>query len=283
MGRVACRAGPVASLAVAGVDEGTGFACGLSVWRRDLGTVRDAVRQELVGRQLEENLPAASGKALRVLDAGCGQGTQALRLARLGHSVLGVDVSEELLRDARRAAAGEPPAVRARLDFDRADLLALGPRFAGSFDLVCCHGVLMYLASLDGALSALIATARPAGIVSVLTRNRAGLAMRAGMSGDWQSALESFDACRYTNRLGIADVRADDPEEVRHALSKAGVQTLAWYGVRLFCDHWQALDPPPDLADLVAAEEQAGRRDPYRSVAAMTHTIGRTAATAPAR
>ncbi|MDQ3722311.1 MAG: methyltransferase domain-containing protein [Actinomycetota bacterium] len=268
---------------MAGVDEGFAFACGLSLWRRSLGTVRDAVRQELVGRQLEEHLRAGPGKSLRVLDVGCGQGTQALKLARLGHAVLGVDLCEELLADARRAAADEPPDVRARLSFERADLLALGPGLVGSFDVVCCHGVLMYLASLDDALSALIATVRPGGIVSVLTRNRAGLAMRAGMSGDWQVALESFDACRYTNRLAIADVRADDPEEVRQALSRAGAQTLAWYGVRLFCDHWQALEPPPDLADLVAVEEQAGRRDPYRSVAAMTHTIGRTAASAPAR
>ena len=33
---------------------------------------------------------------------------------------------------------------------------------------------------------------------------------------------------------------------------------------------------PPDSASLVDAEEEAGRRDPYRSVAALTHTIART-------
>jgi len=261
---------------MAGDDHGIAFASGLSVWRRNLGTVRDAVRQELVGRQLEEHLPGGGDKPLRVLDAGCGQGTQALRLARLGHEVLGVDISEELLDDARRAVANEPSDVQALLAFERTDLLVLGPEFAGRFDVVCCHGVLMYLPSLDEALAALTATARPGGIVSVLTRNRAGLAMRAGMSGDWQGAMDLFDACRYTNRLGIDDVRAHEPQDVRRALAVAGAPMIAWYGVRLFCDHWHAREPPPDLASLIDVEEQAGRRDPYRSVAAMSHTIART-------
>ena len=267
---------------MAGINEEFASGSGLAAWRRHLGTVRDAVRQELVARQLEENLPADETR-LRVLDAGCGQGTQALRLARLGHRVLGVDISEQLLGDARRAAAGEPSAIRARLAFERADLLALADGFADSFDVVCCHGVLMYLPSLDEAAAHLIATVRPGGIVSVLTRNRASLAMRAGLSGDWQAAMDAFDARHYTNRLGIEQVRADEPVEVRQALAKAGARTLAWYGVRLFCDHWRAPDPPPDFATLIAAEEQAGRRDPYRSVAAMTHTIARIPTTPGAR
>jgi len=167
------------------------------------------------------------------------------------------------------------PRCARRLRFEHADLLALGPEFADRFDVVCCHGVLMYLPSLHEAAAAMVAITRPGGLVSVLTRNRAGLAMRAGMSGDWQAALDSFDACRYTNRLGIDEVRADDPLDVRRALGEAGARTVAWYGVRLFCDHWQAIEPPSDLELLVAAEEQAGRRDPYRSLAAMTHTVAR--------
>jgi len=54
-------------------------------WVGHLGSVRDLVRQELVARQLAEHLPQpAAGPVLRVLDVGCRQGTQAIRLARLG-------------------------------------------------------------------------------------------------------------------------------------------------------------------------------------------------------
>ena len=251
------------------------FEAAVSVWRRNLASVRDVVRQQLVARQLREHLPGPGEPGLQVLDAGCGQGTQALELARLGHRVLGVDVSERLLGLAREAAVREPLDVRRRLAFEHADLLCLGAQSAARFDLVCCHGVLMYLPSLGEAVKALIATARPDGLLSILTRNRAGIAMRAGMSGDWSSALDAFDARTYTNRLGIEDARAHDPTEVRRALVDHGADTVAWYGVRLFCDPWPTAEPPPDVDKLIAAEDQAGRRDPYRSLAALTHTIAR--------
>lgn len=258
---------------MAGAEPTGSFESGLRAWQRTVGTVRDVVRQELVGRQLDEHLPR--GEMLHVLDAGCGQGTQVLRLARLGHRVLGIDISRELLDDARDAVAAEPPDVQARVRFEHADLYAPAPGYAASFDVVCCHGVLMYQPSLTDAIAALVAVTRPDGLISVLTRNQASLAMRAGMSGDWHAALKSFDEQRYTNRLGVDDVRADDPADVRRKLAEAGAHAVGWYGVRLFCDHWPEIDPPPDVERLIDAEEQAGRRDPYRALGSLTHTIAR--------
>jgi len=80
----------------------------------------------------------------------------------------------------------------------------------------------------------------------------------------------------------LSAVRADEPEDVAAALARAGVETVARYGVRLFTDHWGDVDPPDDLGALIAAEEEAGRRDPYRRLAALTHTIGRRATSEPA-
>ena len=99
--------------------------------------------------------------------------------------------------------------------------------------------------------------------------------MRAGMRGEWAAALRGFDARTYDNRLGIEGVRADEPSEVRAALAAAGATCTSWYGVRLFTDHWGQQPPGDDFMQLVAAEEEAGRRDPYRSLAALTHTIAR--------
>jgi len=228
-----------------------------------------------VSRQLFAHLPPVTpARAPCVLDAGCGQGTQALRLAHAGYDVTGVDISEELLALAAVSAREVPPGAGA-LRFARADLLALDDEFRARFDVVCCHGVLMYLDSLATGLEALVSTARPGGLISVVTRNRAGLAMRASMEGDWRGAVAAFDAHRYTNRLGLSDVRADEPAEVACALRDAGAEPLAWYGVRLFSDHWGSEPVPADFEALVTAEEQAGRRDPYRRVTAMTHTVAR--------
>jgi S-adenosylmethionine-dependent methyltransferase len=250
------------------------FEAAVDAWRAGLGLVRDAVRHELVRRQLAANLPTR-GERLRVLDAGCGQGTQAIALACLGHHVVGLDVSDSLLETARGNAKFQPPDVRQRLDFVVGDLLALGDQHTEDYDLVCCHGVAMYLPSLEDAVRALVRACRPRGTVSLLTRNRSGIAMRAGMRGEWAAALRGFDARTYDNRLGIEGVRADEPSEVRAALAAAGATCTSWYGVRLFTDHWGQEPPGDDFAQLLAAEEEAGRRDPYRSLAALTHTIAR--------
>lgn len=250
------------------------FGPGVAAWRSGLGLLRDAVRQELVARQIGYHLPA-DGTLLDVLDAGCGQGTQAIRLARLGHRVVGVDTSPALLDAARRAAGAEPAEVRRRLAFEHGDLLCLGPGHAGAYGLVCCHGVAMYLPSLGGATRALADAAAPGGLVSILTRNRPALAMRAGISGDWAGALGAFDARHYRNRVGISEVRADEPRDVQEAAEGCDLGVVAWYGVRLFTDHLGSVPPGADFDEVIAAEEEAGRRDPYRRLAALTHTVAR--------
>ena len=72
----------------------TAFSAGEQRWQERLGKLRDVVRQEMVTRQLARELPAAP---VRLIDLGCGQGTQALRLARSGYQVTGVDASADLL------------------------------------------------------------------------------------------------------------------------------------------------------------------------------------------
>jgi hypothetical protein len=61
-------------------------------------------------------------------------------------------------------------------------------------------------------------------------------------------------------------------------LARAGgcrATRTAWFGVRLFTDHWGPEEPGDDFAQLLAVEEEAGRRDPYRALAALTRTIAR--------
>jgi hypothetical protein len=96
------------------------------------------------------------------------------------------------------------------------------------------------------------------------------------MSKDWPGALVAFDARRYTNCLKIDEVRADLPSEVQAAFNDVGSVMVAWYGVRLFSNHWEMAELPSDFAGLLAAEEEAGRQDPYRALAALTHTLART-------
>ena len=63
-----------------------------------------------MARQLDEQIVGRFpvGRRLRVLDVGMGQGTQALRLARAGHQVTGLEQDATMVAVARESLAGEP-------------------------------------------------------------------------------------------------------------------------------------------------------------------------------
>jgi SAM-dependent methyltransferase len=251
----------------------TAFTAGEQNWRARLGKLRDVVRQELVARQLEPELPPAP---VRIIDLGCGQGTQALRLARRGYHVTGVDASADLLARFERDLAAEPAEVRGRVRVERGLIEDYAERAGvARFPAALCHGVLMYLADPAPVLRAVAALAAPGGVVSLLVRNGDALAMRPGLLGDWAACAEAFGSDRYQNRIGVT-ARADRLADLTGRLADHGLRVTAWYGVRTFTDTASGdAGPPPDLSALLDCEERAGRTDPYRQVAALLHVIAR--------
>jgi S-adenosylmethionine-dependent methyltransferase len=263
----------------------TGFSAGREPWLARQANLRNLVRQELVSRQLAAHLPA---RPTTVLDVGAGQGTQAIRLARRGFDVLAAE-PDPLMRDAFAAAvAEEPPDVRHRLHCaaagfeDLPDLV--GPR---GFDVVLCHGVLMYLPEPGPAVVALSDLVAPGGVLSLVARNAAGMALRPGLRRQWADVLDLMDQAEqsvphYVNELGVR-ARADRLEELASYVSGRRMHVEAWYGVRVVTDGVGVDEPAPADPDerdaLLAAEERLGRTDPYRRVATLLHLIGRRAAT----
>ena len=99
-----------------------------------------------------------------------------------------------------------------------------------------------------------------------------------GLRRDWAAAVAAFDGDSFVNELGVA-ARADRLDDVIADLAGCGLEPVAWYGVRVFND---AVAPDcgvpddEDLATLLNAEDQAGRRDPYRWIASQFHVIARS-------
>ncbi len=250
------------------------FLAGVDAWIGVLGRLRDVVRQHVLAAQLAEVLAVRGPGLARVLDVGCGQGTQALLLARAGHEVTGLDISADLLTLFESQLSAESAELRSRVQ------LVLGPGEAaadlapGPFDLILCHGVLPYFDDVGPLLSTCSAVAAGRATLSLLVRNGLAPAMRAGLRGHWADAVASFDSGDYTNRLGLA-VRAHSTEDFDQLLHGDGWRPYAWYGVRILTDHREddELPPPDELALLLAAEREAGGRDPYRQVAALLHIV----------
>ncbi|MFG2499321.1 class I SAM-dependent methyltransferase [Streptomyces sp. NPDC048441] len=237
------------------------------------------MRQELVARQLDEQIAARFpvGQRLRVLDVGMERGAQSLRLARAGHKVTGVEQDPGLVAAARAALAAEPEGIRGRVRIIEGDGRDTGVHFLpGSFDVVLCHGGLMQVEEPDALLAGLARMLAPGGLLSLLVRNAESVAMRPGLGGDWSGALAAFDADTDRDEPGAA-VRAARIDTVSASLAGIAAPLHAWYGVRVFTDVAADDAAAPGDAEwgaLLAAEERAGRTDPYRRVAALLHVCG---------
>jgi SAM-dependent methyltransferase len=107
---------------------------------------------------LTENLQPGTA-----LDAGCGEGVDALRLAQLGWRVTGVDISATAV--ARARAAADAAGLAAELEFECVDLTAWEPG-SHAFDLVSARHV--HTTDDRAFVRALGAAVRPGGWLLVV-------------------------------------------------------------------------------------------------------------------
>jgi len=157
------------------------------------------------------------------LDAACGTGRHARRLAEQGHQVIGVDATTEMLVRAREKA----PDAR----FEQADLRAL-PFASDSFDLAVCALALDHVAQFPEAIAELARVVRSDGrviisdlhpVVKVLggaaffrdSEGASGVVRGYGRSH--AEYLDAFAACGLTvrrclePRFGPAEVEMQQP------------------------------------------------------------------------
>ena len=110
----------------------------------------------------------------RILDVGCGPGWTSHFLGKMGFSVLGFDISEEMLALARERVEAEPfpPHPRPRLDvrFVRHDIEAapLGEKAGEAYDLALADSVLHHFEDPLAALRHLGQSLRPGALLAII-------------------------------------------------------------------------------------------------------------------
>ncbi|MBI2607654.1 MAG: class I SAM-dependent methyltransferase [Candidatus Doudnabacteria bacterium] len=97
----------------------------------------------------------SGGDSMKILVAGCGDGTYAQKLKSLGHSVLGLDGSGRMIEMAR----GNYPEI----DFKQTDLLEKLEFPSNTFDSIVASMVLMSLKTLDTFLAESRRVLKPSG------------------------------------------------------------------------------------------------------------------------
>ena len=127
-------------------------------------------------RYIERSI-ALSG--IRALDVGCGGGILSESLARAGASVLGIDLSAEVLEVAKLHAleAGVQLEYRAIAAED------LAQQQPAAFDLITCMELLEHVPDPAATIAALAAAVKPGGDVIVSTLNRKPAAFAVAILG----------------------------------------------------------------------------------------------------
>ena len=128
--------------------------------------------RDVVVRNAIEHLPQG-----HALDLGCGDGTNALMLARHGWKVTGIDIDPDVIARARSAAKAESLDVR----FIVADILDWDPD--DTFDLVLATYSLPGGADSHAALRTAISALKPGGVIIAVDWDHS-MAERWGLEPD---------------------------------------------------------------------------------------------------
>jgi ubiquinone/menaquinone biosynthesis C-methylase UbiE len=215
---------------------------------------------------------------LRVLDAGGGNGLDAIPFAARGHAVALLDYSTEMLAEARRNA--EANGVAERMTFHQADLAAIPSLFPeAQFDVVLCHNVLQYVGDVGTALKAMCHALRPGGLISILSVNRYSEAYRQALQQlNLDAAYRSLDATSIMTTIFGVRVQAYAAEDLRQPLQEAGYSVVGEYGVRCVCDYIPNNDIKSDPAfftQLERLEYAMSDKYPYYLLARYFQVIAR--------
>jgi SAM-dependent methyltransferase len=126
----------------------------------------------------------------KALDVGCGEGADALWLARHGWQVTAVDISRTALR---RAAASD---IEGRVTWERADLTSTPPP-AGAFDLVSVQYFPLARRADHAALRGLLDAVAPGGTLLFATHDLADLSPRPEQGFDPADYYQPDDIVRF--------------------------------------------------------------------------------------
>lgn len=254
-------------------DTTRAFEQGATGYRERAETPWARLEIELLWRQLQRHLPEAGR---RILDAGCGLGQLAIRLARADHDVTAFDFSGGMIAAARERAAHSGATV----DWRQLALEEAATVFApGSFDAVLCHSVLAYVPRPEKVIRDLAGLLRPGGVFSLMAHNpQIGVIRTAVWQRDFAAALAQLEHPAHYSAIFDLHLQLHDAETLQVWMRAAGLEVVARYGVRvvndLITDNAVKYDPC-GFADLLELEMALCDRSPYRDIAAHSHFVAR--------
>jgi S-adenosylmethionine-dependent methyltransferase len=213
------------------------FEAGVPNWKAEQDKPWNRFGYQLVEHNLKKHIPMDS-RPLTVLDAGGGNGLDSLRLARMNHHIDLVDISQQMLNDARANAA--LAGVTNRVATHAIDVFGIGDEFAeNEFDIVLCHNVIQFVDEVKPLLEILARVLKPGGFLSLISTNQYSLPYQAAfLEQDLDKAFELLDQNAGYNP--VFDIHAHEfrADEVIDWLGATGLTLEKHYGIRCLYNYW---------------------------------------------
>jgi len=227
------------------------------------------IRLEVLWQHLQKVFPeSTNSSALRVLDAGCGMGHIAIRLAEQGHEMTLCDVSQKMLQHSEKVFQKKSLKDSAR--FIHSSLQGL-PSDLKYFDLITCHAVVEWLDDPQQALSELFNRLAPGGILSLMFYNKTSLVMRNLIRGNlYKVASGEFSG----EAGGLTPTQPLEPQLVYGWLETLGMNIISRAGIRTFYDYMTRRDHI-SIEDLIEMEISLSEQEPYLSLGRYIHVVCR--------
>ena len=185
--------------------------CGTKFSDAEMGSRDFFERVEKHRYEKEWHIPSAANfagtRGLKVLEIGCGLGTDGAQFARAGAEYTGIDLTEAAIDLARRRFAlfGLPGEFRVS-DAENLD-------FANeSFDLVYSHGVLHHTPDIEAAVSEIHRVLKPGGRAMVMLYHRGSYNYRIGI--------------RVLRRVGAGLLKSESGIKLVHRLTGEPIDSL---------------------------------------------------------
>jgi len=253
------------------------FDANIANWKEYQDAPWGRLRYSIAHANLNRHLPQ---RPLNILDAGGGNGFDAIACATQGHMVTLVDFSTEMLTEARRTA--EAHGVAERMTVHQADVAAIPTLFPEPvFDVALCHNIVQYV---DDATELLRAVGHPLkrdGLLSLMSINPESETYRqALMQLDPAAALASLDATMgFAVAFGVP-VHRRNAANMIELLESASYTVLKRYGIRCVTDYMPNNDiksDPAFFARLEQLEYALSDRHPYSLLARFFQIVARKA------
>jgi len=255
------------------------FESAVPDWKAEQDKPWNRFGYQLVEHNLKKHIPMDS-PPLRVLDAGGGNGLDSLCLARMNHHIDLVDISQQMLNDARANAA--LAGVTNRVATHAIDVFDIGDEFAGNeFDIVLCHNVIQFVDEVKPLLEIFSRVLKPGGFLSLISTNQYSLPYQAAfLEQDLDKAFELLDHSAGYNPVFDIHAHVFRADEVIDWLSSMGLALEKHYGIRCLYNYWgtnKLKQSSPVYEKLRKLEFELTERYPYQLTARQFQLIARKA------